>query len=116
AARHNGFPPAEPAVPGVSSSLVSGPVGLAVTPDGSKLLVVLYNADKTMIIDLASNAVSTVNVGEYPFAVGIERSGKFAYVTNAYDGTLSKIDLATSSNVGTVGGLGGPDGDLNSQP
>lgn len=116
AARYNGFPPAEPPVPGVTSPLVSGPVGLAVTPDGSKLIVVLYNADQVAIIDLASSAATLVHVGEYPFAVGIERSGKFAYVTNAYDGTLSKIDIAAGSNVATINGLGGPDGDLNSQP
>ena len=116
AARLNGFPPAEPTVPGVNSDLPSGPVGLAVAPDGKKLVVALYNADKVAIVDTASGAASTVSAGEYPFAVGFERSGRYAYVTNAYDGTLSKVDVAGGSVAATVHGIGGPDGDFNSQP
>ncbi len=109
-ARLNGFPP------DLTNGLPSGPVGLAVSPDGAWLVVALYNADQAAIIDTASGAASTVRVGAYPFAVGFERSGRFTYVTNAYDGTLTKIDVAAASVVTTIGGVGGLDGDVNSQP
>jgi YVTN family beta-propeller protein len=109
-ARLNSFPM------DLMNNLPSGPVGLAVTPDGSKLVVALYNADQVAIIDTLSGAASTVSVGAYPFAVGFERSGRFAYVSNAYDSTLSKVDVEAGAVVATVSGLGGPDGDHNAQP
>lgn len=110
--RLNQFPPS-------TGSFPNGPAGLAVTPDGKTLVVALYNADKVAIIDTASGSASTANTGAYPFAVGIERSGRYAYVANAYDGTLSKIDLQNTSPLAqatTISGLGGPDGDHNAQP
>lgn len=106
--RLNGVPP--------NPNLPNGPAGLAVTPDGKTLVVALYNADKAAIIDVATGSARTVNVGAYPFAVGFERSGRYAYVTNAFDGTASKIDVAAGSVAATISGLGGPDGDHNAQP
>jgi YVTN family beta-propeller protein len=98
------------------SRLPGFPVGLALTPDDRTLVVALYNADQAAVIDVGSGNVNLVPVGTYPYAVGIERSGRFAYVSNAYDGTLSKIDIANHSVVATVTGLGGPAGDTNAQP
>ncbi|HVT36027.1 MAG TPA: hypothetical protein VHE37_10595 [Nevskiaceae bacterium] len=115
-ARQNDFPPDLGVGP--LGTLPSFPVGLAVSADGKTLVVVLYNADQVAIVDL-TNAAATpalVQVGKYPYGVAIERSGHFAYVSNAYDGTLSKIDLASASVSATVSGLGGPAGDQNSQP
>ena len=106
--RRNGFPP--------DPNLPNGPAGLAITPDGATLLVALYNADQVAIIDAGTGAASTVAVGAYPFAVGLERSGRYAYVTNAYDGTVSKIDVAAGEVTATIAGVGGPDGDHNAQP
>jgi YVTN family beta-propeller protein len=106
--RLNGFPP-DPTLP-------NSPAGLAVSPDGQKLVVALYNADRAVIIDTASGATSTVDVGAYPFAVGFERSGRYAYVSNAYDGSLTRIDVVAGVPTATITGLGGPAGDRNSQP
>jgi YVTN family beta-propeller protein len=106
--RRNGFPP-DPKLP-------NGPAGLALTPDGATLVVALYNADRVAIIDTASGRSATVAVGAYPFAVGFERSGRYAYVSNAYDGTLSKVEVAAGRVTATIAGLGGPDGDRNAQP
>jgi YVTN family beta-propeller protein len=106
--RKNGFPP--------DPNLPNGPAGLALTPDGATLVVALYNADRVAIIDTFTGEESTVGVGAYPFAVGFERSGRYAYVTNAYDGTVSKVDVAAGAVTATIGGIGGPDGDRNAQP
>ena len=107
--RVNGFP-ADP-------NLKNGPAGLALTPDGKTLVVALYNADVAAIITTATGAATTVATGAYPFAVGIERSGRYAFVSNAYDGTLTKIDLSnTAAATTTISGLGGPGGDHNAQP
>ncbi|MDE0855875.1 MAG: hypothetical protein OSA97_15785, partial [Nevskia sp.] len=93
------------------------PTGIGVSPDGKTLVVALYHANKAAIIDTASGKESTeLAVGNYPFAARFERSGKFAYVGNAEDGTLSKIDVAAAKVVSTISGLGGPAGDYNAQP
>ena len=105
-----------------SGKLPSFPVGLALTPDDKTLVTVLYNADQAAIVDVATGAASLVKVGAYPYAVAFERSGRYAYVSNAYDGTLSKIDVAAAKLVATIKGIGGPDqvyglgGDHNAQP
>jgi len=93
------------------------PTGIGVSPDGKTLVVALYHASKAAIIDTASNTeTSEVDVGNYPFAARFERSGAYAYVANAQDGTLSKIDPASGKIVATISGIGGPIGDYNSQP
>jgi YVTN family beta-propeller protein len=93
------------------------PTGIAVSPDGKTLVVALYHASKAAIIDTASNTeTSEIGVGNYPFAARFERSGQYAYVSNAQDGTLSKIDPASGKVVATISGLGGPSGDYNAQP
>jgi DNA-binding beta-propeller fold protein YncE len=89
----------------------SWPAGLAVTPAGQTLVVALYDANKAAIIDLASAAVTTVATGHYPFGVAIERSGRFAYVGNELDGTLTKIDLSSGQAIAAIAGLGGDIGD-----
>ena len=107
--RINALPP--------NPNLVNFPVGMALTTDGKTLVVALYNADKAAIINTASGSVSTVNTGAYPYHVGIERKGRYAYVANAFDGSLTKIDLTNSAGTpSTVTGLGGPKGDRNAQP
>ena len=105
-----------------SGNLPGFPVGLALTPDNKTLVAALYNADQAAIVDLGSGSATLVKVGAYPYAVAFERSGRYAYVSNAYDGTLSKIDVAAAKVVATVKGIGGPDkvygldGDHNAQP
>ena len=99
-ARINSLPP--------NPNLPSFPVGMALTADGKTLLVALYNADKLAVIDTASGSSSTVNTGAYPYHVAIERSGRYAYVSNAYDGTLTRVDLTNTATTSTVYCLGDP--------
>ena len=49
------------------------PIGIAVTPDGTKVYVANYaESDTVSVIDTATNTVTaTVNVGKYPVGVAI---------------------------------------------
>ncbi|MFI5367179.1 MAG: beta-propeller fold lactonase family protein, partial [Candidatus Binatia bacterium] len=98
----------------IALPVASWPAGLAVTPDGKTLVVALYRANAAAIINLVSAAVTTVTTGHYPFGVAIERSGRFAYVGNELEGTLTKIDLSSAQAVATIVGLGGNAGDSES--
>ena len=86
------------------------PEDIAISPDGKFLLTALLNSDRAAIVDTTTNAVTVVTVGTYPRGAAIERSGKFGYIANSNDGTLSKIDLAAGSVVATIPlGLSGED-------
>ncbi len=91
------------------------PVGLAISPDGKSLVVALNMADRAVVFALPAGTGTVVTAGNYPFGAAIERSGRFAYVSNELDGTLTKIDLADNSTT-TVTGLGGAGGDYNAHP
>src|SRR5206468_1048514 len=43
-----------------------------------------------------------VSVGTYPRGAAIERNGRFGYVSNSNDGTLSKIDLDAGAVTATL--------------
>ncbi|MFN7955724.1 MAG: bifunctional YncE family protein/alkaline phosphatase family protein [bacterium] len=105
--RNNSLPP-NPTGP-------AWPVGLALSPDGKTLVVALNMADQAAVISLPSGTGSTVRTGLYPHGAAIERTGRFAFVGNELDGTLTKIDL-TDSSTSTVSGLGGRGGDFNAHP
>jgi len=92
------------------------PEGMAVSPDGRRLVVALNQADQAAVIDLPGNRVRLVPTGTYPYGAAVSRDSRTAYVTNEQDGTLSVIDLDSATNRATIGGLGGPDGDRGSHP
>jgi len=86
------------------------PVGLALSPDGKTLVAALNMADAAAVITLPAGTGNAVSVGNYPYGAAIERNGRFAYVSNELDGTLTKIDLKSNST-STISGLGGSGGD-----
>jgi YVTN family beta-propeller protein len=117
-----GDPIALPATSGGSGQLNSlppvslgWPEGLAVSPDGKKLVVALNQADQVAIVDLASRSAQLAKVGRYPFGVAIAPGGTRAYVSNELDGTISVVDLAAATEVATIP-VGGPGGDLEAHP
>jgi DNA-binding beta-propeller fold protein YncE len=63
--------------------MVAGFSGVAVTAAG---------ADAAPVPTI----IATISVGA-PYAVAVNPAGTYAYVTNAADGTLSVIDLATNT-------------------
>jgi YVTN family beta-propeller protein len=55
------------------------------------------------VFDVATlAAVATVKVGDYPEGAQASRDGRFVYVANWDSNTLSIIDAATLSVVGTL--------------
>jgi hypothetical protein len=82
-----------PAAPGKTSSW---PQKLAVSPDGTRLLVPLNLADSAAVIDLNhSDQVRYVPMGSgsYPFGAAVLPDGRTGLVTNEATGTLSVVDM-----------------------
>ena len=81
----------------------SSPVGVAITPDGTKAYVANRGSDIVSVIDTATNTVTAmVNVGSGPTGVVVTPDGKKAYVTNLYGSDVSIIDTATNTVTATV--------------
>ncbi len=70
------------------------PAGLAVTPDGSRLVVADQMADAASVIDLATGQISTVGAGHNPYGVAISPDGGTAYVSNQGASTVSVLDIS----------------------
>lgn len=101
---------------GTGAAFTEWPEDIAISPDGKTLLVALLNSDRAALIDTTSQAVRVVTVGAYPRGAIIERNGRYGYITNSNDGTISKIDLAAGTVSATIPlGLSGEDlGDAES--
>ena len=69
------------------------PAGIAVTPDGQRLLVADQQADALSVIDLTTGVVHTTAAGHRPYAVVASADGHRAYVTNQGANTVSVFDL-----------------------
>lgn len=92
------------------------PGALAVSPDGTSLIVAQTpnaNGDVVLVIDTATNTVSHgIGVGWGPEGVAFNPNPglPYAYVTNSNDSTVSIIDTQTWTVVGTfAAGAGGDD-------
>ncbi len=95
------YPPARAGNAGAS---LAWPQKLAVSPDGSRLLVPLNLANSAAIVDLdtSSSTVRYVETGSYPFGAAIAEGGTIGVVTNEAAGTMSVIDLAAGAKVADV--------------
>jgi DNA-binding beta-propeller fold protein YncE len=87
------FPPAP------TAAKLAWPDRLAVSPDGSTLLVPLNLADAAAIVDVASKRVRYVATGDYPYGAAILRDGRTGLVSNDAPGTVSVIDLKAGKKV-----------------
>lgn len=86
----------------------SKPLGIAFTPDGSKLYVAnaleagVY-ANSVSVIDTETKSViAAVNVGNYPFGVAVTPDGNEAYIANWGDTTISVIDTDTNEVTASI--------------
>jgi YVTN family beta-propeller protein len=79
-------------------------MGVAVSPDGTKVYVTNYNGNTVSVINTATNTViATVNtIGNYPYGVTVTPDGTKAYVTNFISDTVSVIDTTTNAVTDTV--------------
>src|SRR5205823_4797889 len=82
-----------------STAVVAWPDRLAVSPDGSRLLVPLNLVDAAAIVDTGSGSVKYVNTGDYPYGAAILPDGKTGLVSNETPGTVSVIDLDAAKKV-----------------
>ncbi|MFI5100366.1 MAG: bifunctional YncE family protein/alkaline phosphatase family protein, partial [Actinomycetes bacterium] len=81
----------------------SWPQQVAVSPDGTRLLVALNLADHAAVIDLSnSDAVQYVPTGSYPFGAAVLPDGRTGLVTNEAAGTLSVVDLSAATKLADV--------------
>ena len=95
------------------------PAGLAVTPDSHFAYVAnnnnygLTGSDSVTVIDLNVNLpIATIHDSSFnqPYTVTINASGTKAYVTNSNSTTVTIIDIASNTVIGTIGGFDGPSG------
>jgi YVTN family beta-propeller protein len=81
----------------------AGPIGVAVTPDGSKVYVANDGVNTVSAIATATNTVvSTIPVGFNPEGVAVTPDGSKVYVADAGSNTVSVIATATDTVVGTI--------------
>jgi len=93
------FPPAP------NGTRLSWPEKLAVSPDGSRLLVALNLADSAAVVDLnQGDQVHYVplGIGSYPFGAAILPDGHTGLVTNEATGTMSLIDIQSATKTATI--------------
>jgi len=80
----------------------AGPVGAAITPDGTRAYVANNDSNTVSVIDTTVTpriVVDTVAVGPGPVDVAITPDGTRAYVTNFDGTTVSVIDTTVTPNV-----------------
>lgn len=75
------------------------PAGLAVTPDGRRLLVADQLADAASLVDVTTGAVTTASVGHRPYGVALSGDGATAYVADQGGETLDVLDVAGAAPV-----------------
>jgi DNA-binding beta-propeller fold protein YncE len=94
--------PTPQSFPPTNSKKISWPDRLAISPDGSTLLVPLNLADSAAIVDTAGGSVRYVDVGHYPYGAAILPGRRFGLVSNETPGTVSVIDLKGAKVVKTI--------------
>lgn len=77
------------------------PVGVSVSPDGSRVYVANLTSNTLSVINTDTNTViATIPVGNEPFGVGVTADGTKVYVANEADNTVSVIDTSTNQIMG----------------
>ena len=103
----------------VVSSLVTGQMGsigytygvlsgLALSADGSVLVVCISFSDQLMVVDTAARTeIARLTTGDFPIRARFIPGGSFCYVTNSFSDDVSvfSIDLGAQTAVTTVGGI-----------
>ncbi len=72
------------------------PMGVVVTPDGTRALVTTGRGGTLHAIDTASNRITgSVAVGARPWGVEVSADGKWAFTANGPSNDVAIVDLAT---------------------
>jgi YVTN family beta-propeller protein len=95
---------ASSSVVGTPIAVGCGPHGIAITPDGAYVYVTndCFPGGGVTVVSLSTNsAVAAISVGNNPSAAAITPDAKFVYVTNTGERSVSVIDAATNSVLGS---------------
>jgi len=74
------------------------PAGIAVTPDGGRLVVADQQADAVSVIDVGTSAVHTIAAGHRPYGVALSKDGRTAYVTSQGGNDVAVVDVSSPSD------------------
>ena len=85
--------------PPTNTKPISWPRDIAVSGDGSRLLVALNLSDRAAVIDTKSRKVDQVKVGSFPYGAAVTPDGTRGFVSNEADGTVSAIDMDAKSKI-----------------
>ena len=84
-------------------------LGIAVTPDGTRVYVTNLESGNVSVIDTATNTIiASVPVGEVPRGVAVTPDGMHVYVLNRESQSVSIIDTATNTVSATLSMKGEP--------
>ena len=75
------------------------PAGIAVTPDGGRLVVADQQADAVSVIDVGTSAVHTIAAGHRPYGVALSKDGRTAYVTSQGGNDVAVVDVSGATPV-----------------
>jgi uncharacterized repeat protein (TIGR01451 family) len=82
----------------------NGPMGVAITPDGTKAYVADSSDNTVSVINTTTNTViATISIGDFPFEIAITPDGMKAYVTNGGSNTVGVIDTTTNTLITYIG-------------
>ena len=87
------------------------PVGVAVTPDGTRVYVANSQSSSVSVVDTSTNSVvATVKVGNGPSGIAITPDGMRAYVANGNASSVSVIQTSSNTVVATISVANNPYG------
>jgi YVTN family beta-propeller protein len=76
--------------------------GLAITPDGSTLVVANRDGYASVVDTAMNQGVVNVQVGKETFGVAINPNGSRAYLSNSTESTVSVLDIAARQVLGSA--------------
>ncbi|WJN47719.1 beta-propeller fold lactonase family protein (plasmid) [Priestia aryabhattai] len=90
------------------------PVGIAITPDGTRVYVTNSGSNTITVIDTATNTpITTIpSTGSTPFRITITSDGTRVYVTNSGSNNITVIDTATNTPIATIPSTGSTPNDI----
>lgn len=88
---------------GLTTTTLAWPQDLAISRDGSRLLVPLNMADSAAIVDTGETGkVTYVATGSHPYGAAITPDGRIGLVSNEAAGTLTVVDLARGTAMQSI--------------
>ena len=76
--------------------------GIALTLNGDNLLVTIPKDDKILVINMKGEIVKELKTGSFPHNIDIDPDGRYGYVSNSNDASVSIIDLTNFEIVATL--------------